>query len=233
MSRSLPCRMPFLRAVFCAAIILCLGAVRTHGQSGTGSPVNVNSCYSDLLRNQFDFSQHTSIKYRLFSLWSKDLYEQSKMDSSLFTAYGAGGLDGSQTRVLREMQMNNESVDYDRATAIHAALLDPAAAQIINHCLDTLTSGTGVHTKLVIEDERYLDLTIYWNSNAGTPLKFKSQEIFNGIVLDDKGSHRPCPWSLQKPDCFRAGVTSRSLQDHREPFELKEPAHISGSYSSL
>ena len=83
------------------------------------------------------------------------------MNSAMYTAYGMGNLNKpSQAKVVRELQMQNQSIDYNRATAVHVARLDPQASAIINHCLDRLTSGFGAFSTIEREDERYIDLTI-------------------------------------------------------------------------
>ena len=169
-----------------------LGLRRVFGQHG--EPVNANACFSDLLVNHYDFNQNTDIKFRLLSLWNQELYEKSRMDSALFTAYGAGNLNLSQDKVLRELEINDQSIDYNRVTAIHTTTLDQQATAIINNCINHLTSGYGIHSKVEIEDERYLDLTVYWDDPNGKPLKFKKQEIFNGNVLNDRGSHPTVPF---------------------------------------
>lgn len=159
-----------------------------------GAPLDANSCFSSLLQNHYDFSQHEDIKFRLFSLWNRDLYEESKINGGILTPYGAGNLDTSQSKVWRELQENNQSLDYNKVTAIHVASLDPQAKEIIDDCLKRLTSGYGAFTTVEVEDERYLNLTIYWRDPSGNPLKIKKQELFNGNVVDDHGSHPTVPF---------------------------------------
>jgi hypothetical protein len=158
-----------------------------------GTPLDASVCFSDLLRNHYDFTQNVDLRYRLFSLWNQDLYEASKEDNSVWTPYGGASYGKSTQKILRELQVNNQSIDYNKVTAIHVASLDKQAAGIINHCLDRLTSGYGVSTKVDIEDARYLNLTIYWRSPENGPLRFRKQQIFNGIVLDDNRSHPSVP----------------------------------------
>jgi hypothetical protein len=198
-----------------AVVALFLTAMPVMGQHG--APINANTCFSALLQNHYDFAQNKDIKYRLFSLWNKELYEDARMSSGMITAYGEGSLDASQTKVLRELQMNNQSIDYNVATAIHVASLDKDAAKIINHCLDDMTAGYGAFSKVEIEDERFLDLTIYWADPSGNPLKIKKQEIFNGIVLDDNKSHPTVPFGSGKSwsDYEIPSGSSRSVRVER------------------
>lgn len=172
-----------------------------------GAPIDASVCFSDLLRNHYDFTQHVDLKYRLFSLWNQDLYEASKEDNSIWTPYGADDYGKSAQKILHELQVNNQSIDYNRVTAIHVASLDKQAAGIINHCLDRLTSGFGIFTKVEVEDERYLDLTIYWKSPEGEPLTIRKQEVFNATVLDDNRGHPDLP--LPKQTGWFSGVIPR------------------------
>lgn len=175
----------------CLATVLLTAGTSLLAQSGR--PIDATVCFSDLLQNHYDFSQNINMKYRLYSLWNRDLYEASKNDTSAGIGPANADYDQSTQKVLHELQENNQSTDFNKATALHVATLDPKASDIIKHCLNNLTSGYGIFTKVENEDERYLDVTIYWRSTEGHPLKFKKQEIFNGVVLDDHGSHPALP----------------------------------------
>ncbi len=185
-------RSHLLRTAFGAMIAIVF--LNQFALAQYGAPVNAEVCFSDLLQNHYDFNENVDLKYRLLSLWDRQLYEDSKMNSAMYTAYGMGNLDASQAKVVRELQMQNQSIDYNRATAVHVARLDPQASAIINHCLDRLTSGFGAFSTIEREDERYIDLTISWRDTSGRPLKFKKQEIFNGYVLDDNKTHPTVPF---------------------------------------
>jgi hypothetical protein len=154
-----------------------------------GQPISVGACFSNLLRDNYDFRQNTKLKYQLLTFWDNELYEASKTHNDLYTAYGADTFDHSQDKVQRELMSNNVSIDYDRDTAFRREVLDPQASKMFKDCLDSMTSGFGAFTTVINENERYSDVTIRWRGTSGEPLKLRTQEVFNGNVLDDNGTH--------------------------------------------
>ena len=197
-------------------IALLLTSVTAVAQNG--QPIDTTACFSDLLKNRFDFEQNADLKYRLLSLWNRELYESSKSDSAIFGVYGADNFEASLQKVLRELQEKNQSIDYNKATSLHAARLDPNAAAVINPCLERRTSGYGIYTTIEVEDQRYFDVKISWKSKDGGSLKFKKQEIFNGVVLDDNKSHPTLPLALPDgvlPQLFDPEIPSGSSRTVR------------------
>lgn len=171
-------------------LVVLLGPLSINAQRDK----NITACFSQLLVDKVDFTENTKLKYALYSLWNSQLYDSAKQSGALnATGYGDLNYDQSHLKTLNELQVHEENIDYDRATALHTAMLDPQAGGIIKSCLASLSSKYGAWAYVEVEDERFIHVVVHWTSTDGLPLKIRSQSITGGAVVDDGGTHPSLP----------------------------------------
>lgn len=187
--------MPSIKILFRLSVLFASVCIPTSGWA-QGPTINIQQCFSDILVDKTYAISNVDVRYALQEAWSKDLYESAKAEGKLNIIVKGlpvgASYDQANDKVQKERYQRSEDLNYSSYRALSRASLDPAAREIIEHCLDKASISQFGYSYIPwvhAEDPTLITLQMFWTWPSATPIEITTLRIDGATVEDDGKSH--------------------------------------------